>query len=69
MVEAILSAAGAEFRGQFESELRQRLMDIATAEIEHIIHEVSGKLHTQMCLELDIRSMTHNLQLHVKVSK
>lgn len=65
--EAVLDSAASEFRAQFEGELRKRLLDIATAEIEHIVYEITSKVITHTRLDFDVRGQMHNLNMHIKV--
>jgi len=71
--EYILQAAGDAFRKQFEQELRQKLLDIATAEIEQLVREVSASVSNQVgmhyeCLDKSFH-LTHNVRVtHARTS-
>lgn len=65
--EAVLTSAETEFRAQFEGELRKRLLDIATAEIEHIVYEITSKVITHTRLDFNVCSQLHNLNMNIKV--
>ena len=67
--EAVLESAEITFRHQFEKELRQRLLDIATAEIEHIVSEIASKVVTHTRMTYSQLTREHNLDVNVKVIK
>lgn len=67
MAEAILNSAEREFQAQFEDELRARLMVIATAEVEHTVHEVVSNMRTHWLMQHDVCSNVNHLQLTAKV--
>lgn len=64
--EQVVEGAATAFKQEFEAELRQRLLDVATAEIEHIVSEVSRKMQTSLHLCRDVRM--NEITLNIKVS-
>jgi hypothetical protein len=67
--EHILKVADEAFRYAFEAELRKRLLDQATAEIEHIVREVSSKVIAHTRLTHDRMRDLAVLDMDIKVVK
>lgn len=66
--EHILQAATEAFRYEFEAELRQRLLDVATAEIEQIVRAVSKSVTTTISLEYNTLERSHSMDYRVKIN-
>lgn len=69
MAEHVVMAAADSFRHEFEASLRAKLLDIATAEIEHIVREVSRKVTTQVSLEYSNMDRAYSMDYRVKVTQ
>lgn len=66
--EHILRAAAESFQYEFEAELRQRLLDVATAEIEQIVRAVSKSVTATICAEYNSLDRTHSLDYRVNIN-
>ena len=62
--EVIVKLAAQEFRAEFESNLRQRLLDVATAEIEQIVREVADRVFVTVDMYTRPADRTTVLGLH-----
>lgn len=47
-IERVLEAVQEDFKLEFEQELRKRLLDIATAEVEQTVREVSSRVFSRV---------------------
>lgn len=61
-IERVLEAVQEDFKMEFEQELRKRLLDIATAEVEHTVREVSSRVFSRV--ETSYNQFDHSVNFH-----
>lgn len=64
----IVEMAAHEFLKQLEGELRQRMLDQATAEIEHIVREASKQVQATMLLAFNQMTQGYELTQSIKIN-
>lgn len=67
--EYIVEAAAQAFREDMVQELRAKLMEVAQAEVEHIIHEVVRGLNTRTTLAQDHLRMDYPITFYCEVKR
>lgn len=62
----ILEAAHKQFLADLEHDLRKRLTTEALAQVEHMVHEIIGRIKTEMML--DYNDFDRSINFHTKVT-